>query len=78
MPPCAQEVAPSSSWRLANTTTGLGFTHGTAAGNIVVVHMPKIQRLNPRIEDVNGQAFHTYDFRALPTSGNDELRIVSR
>ena len=74
----AAQAVTAMSDVVANTTTGLGFTHGTAAGNIVVVHMPKIQRLNPRIEDVNGQAFHTYDFRALPTSGNDELRIVSR
>ncbi len=63
---------------LANTTTGLGLTHGTTAGNIVVLHAPKVQRLNPTVEDLNGNALHAYTLRLLPTSGNDELRIVSR
>jgi hypothetical protein len=63
---------------LANTTTGLGITHGTSAGNIVVLHAPKVQRINPGVEDLNGNAMHTYALRLLPTSGNDELRIVSR
>lgn len=63
---------------LANTTTGLGLTHGSAAGNIVVVHAPKVQRINPGIEDLNGNALHTYALRLVPTSGNDELRIVAR
>lgn len=63
---------------LANTTTGLGLTHGTTAGGIVVVHAPKVQRINPGIEDLNGNAMHTFGLRLLPSSGNDELRIVSR
>ena len=37
---------------LANTTTGLGLTHGTTAGNIVVLHAPKVQRINPAVEDL--------------------------
>ena len=63
---------------LANTTTGVGLTHGTTAGNIVVLHAPKVQRINPGVEDLNGNAMHTYALRLLPTTGNDELRIVSR
>lgn len=63
---------------LSNTTTGLGLTHGTTDGNIVVVHAPKVQRISPGVEDLNGNAFHTYQLRLIPTVGDDELRIVSR
>ena len=63
---------------LANTTTGMALTHGTTAGNIVVLHAPKVQRINPGMEDLNGNALHTYALRLLPNTGNDELRIVSR
>jgi len=60
----------------ANTTSSLGFTHGTAAGNIFVFHMPVVQRINPRVTDVDGRAMMTYDLRVLPSAGNDELKIV--
>lgn len=63
---------------LANTTTALGLTHGTTAGNTVVIHAPKVQRINPAVEDLNGSALHTYALRLVPLAGNDELRIVSR
>lgn len=62
----------------ANTATGLGFTHGTAAGYITAVHMPVVQRINPSVEDFNGNALHAYQLRVLPSAGNDEVRIVSR
>lgn len=63
---------------LANTTTGLGFTHGTTAGNIVAVYSPVVQRINPSVEDLNGNAMHAYQLRMVPSAGNDELRIVAR
>lgn len=63
---------------LANTSTGLGITHGTTAGNIVVIHAPKVQRIEPSVEDLNGNAFHRYNVRVLPNTGNDDLRIVTR
>lgn len=63
---------------LANTTTALGLTHGTAAGNTVVIHAPKVQRISPAVDDLNGNALHTYALRLVPLAGNDELRIVSR
>lgn len=74
----AAQAVTAMSDVLANTTTGMGLTHGTSAGNTVVLHAPKIQRINPGVEDLNGNALHTYALRLLPTSGNDELRIVSR
>jgi hypothetical protein len=62
----------------ANTTLALGFTHGVAAGNTIVIHAPVVQRIDPGVEDFNGQAMHTYNLRLVPSAGNDELRIVSR
>ena len=63
---------------LANTTTALGLTHGAVAGNTVVVYAPKVQRINPSVEDLNGNALHSYALRLVPVAANDELRIVSR
>jgi len=63
---------------LANTTTGLGFTHGVGAGNIVAVYSPVVQRITPSVEDLNGNALHAYQLRMVPSTGNDELRIVAR
>jgi hypothetical protein len=63
---------------LANTTTGLGLTHGTATGNIIAVYSPVVQRINPSVEDLNGNAMHAYQLRMVPSAGNDELRIVAR
>lgn len=60
----------------ANTTTTLGFTHGTVAGNILVFYAPVVQRTNPRLNDVNSRALMGYDLRLLPSTGNDELKIV--
>lgn len=63
---------------LANTTTGLGFTHGTTTGNILGVFSPVVQRISPSVEDLNGNALHAYQLRMVPSAGNDELRIVAR
>ena len=62
----------------ANTTTSLGFTHGITAGNIVVIYGPKVQRVDPTFEDMEGRAMSRYNTRFVPSSGNDELRIVTR
>jgi hypothetical protein len=59
----------------ANTTISLGFIHGTAAGNIVTFYAPVVQRINPKVEDLNGYMMCAYDLRLMPSSGNDELRI---
>jgi hypothetical protein len=74
----ASQVVSFMSDVVANTSTGIGITHGNTAGNIIVVHAPVVQRINPSVEDYNGQALHAFDLRLLPSSGNDELRIVSR
>lgn len=61
----------------ANTLLALGFNHGTTSGNRVAIHAPAVQRINPGVEDLNGNALHTYQLRFVPVSGNDELRIIT-
>lgn len=60
----------------ANTLTSLGFQFGTTAGNIIAMHMPAVQRINPKKTEYNGRRMIGMDLRVLPASGNDELRIV--
>ncbi len=62
----------------ANTLTSLGLTHGLSAGNIVVIHAPAVQRVEPTVEDLEGRVMHRYNLRFVPSAGNDELRIVTR
>ena len=76
----AQEVSFMASVK-ANTTQGLGFTIGTAAGNKIIIHAPAVQLINPSKGEVNGTRLIGYDLRLVPTaagSGNDELRIVTQ
>lgn len=74
----AAQVASFHADVKANTTTTLGLTHGTAAGNILMVYGPVVQRVNPSVENLNGQALHAYELRFLPSSGNDELKIITK
>lgn len=73
----AQEVTFMATVK-ANTTQSVGITHGTGAGYIMVVHAPAVQLFNPRKEDLDGRRMIGYDLRAVPVSGNDELRICAR
>lgn len=73
----AQEATFSTSVK-ANTLMSLGITHGTAAGNTVVVHSPSAQLLNWRKEDRNGRLLVGYDVNFIPSTGNDEFRICVR
>jgi len=71
----AQEVALMTAVA-ANTTTSLGFSYGTMAGNSLVLYLPVVQRINPKLTEYNGRRLIGLDLRALPSSGNDELKIV--
>jgi len=62
----------------ANTTTSMGFQHGSAAGYIALFYAPVVQRLNPKLVDLNGRAMIGYDLRFLPSAGNDELQIITK
>lgn len=72
----AQEVSFMADVK-ANTLTSMGIVHGTAAGYKVLLHMPAVQRVNPRKDALGKRRLIGYDLRALPSSGNDELRIVA-
>lgn len=62
----------------ANTTQGLGFTLGSAAGAKIIVFMPAVQLINPTKQEINGTRLVGYDLRVVPVSGNDEIRIVTQ
>jgi hypothetical protein len=74
----AAQVASFHTDVKANTTTTLGFTHGTSSGNIIVLYAPVVQRINPGVEDLNGQALSTYDLIVSPSAGNDEIKIITK
>lgn len=72
----AQEVTFMSTVK-ANTKQSVGIVHGSTAGYKVLVHAPAAQLINPSKQDINGRRLLGYDLRLIPSSGNDELRIVS-
>lgn len=59
------------------TAQSIGMVHGTTAGYKMLVFAPAVQLVNPRKEDVNGRRIIGFDMRLLPSSGNDELKIVA-
>ncbi len=71
----AQEVTFMTTVK-ANTTQAMGLMHGTSAGYKAMIFMPAVQIINPKKVDVNGKLMIGFDFRAVPSSGNDELKIV--
>lgn len=72
----AQEVTFMSTVK-ANTTQSLGFLHGTVAGYKTILFMPAVQLINPSMVDRNGRLMVGFDIRAVPSSGNDEFRLVT-
>lgn len=71
----AQEVTLMGEVK-TNTTRSLSFQHGTTAGNIVLIHAPAVQFINPTKQEINGRRLIGFDLIFLPVSGNDELRVV--
>jgi len=61
----------------ANTLTSLSLEHGTAAGAKIIVHLPNVQRTNPKHVDYEGRIHMAFDLRGIPLTGHDELRIVA-
>lgn len=60
----------------ANTTQSIGLVHGTTAGYKLLVFLPVVQLINPQLEEINGRRLIGFDMRVLPSSGNDEIKIV--
>jgi len=74
----AAQVASFHTDIKANTTTTFSWQHGSAAGNIVIFYGPVVQRVDPAIENLNGQALRGMGLRFCPSSGNDELKIITK
>lgn len=72
----AQEVSFAATVKAASTQT-VGMTHGTVAGRKLLVFMPAVQLINWKKAELNGKRLVGYDLRINPSSGNDELRIVT-
>jgi hypothetical protein len=72
----AQEVTLLQQVR-DGTLVSVGMVHGTVTGRKVLVFMPFCQLVRPRKDEDNGQRLVTFDVRATPSVGNDELRIVT-
>lgn len=72
----AQEVSLIGAVELATLQT-LGMLHGTVANHKVLVWLPAVQLTNPQKADVNGKRMVSFDFRCTPSSGNDELRLIT-
>lgn len=61
----------------SNTLTTIGLQHGTVANQKVLLWMPFVQRINPTKGETNGKRLVGFDLRAVPTSGDDEIRVVT-
>lgn len=73
-----------------NTSRSFGFLHGTNGGAIVageacLIYAPSMRFLNPKLEEVNGVAYASYDMRfqtldkstdASDNVGDNELQLV--
>jgi hypothetical protein len=71
----AQEVTFMTSVEQATLQT-VGLSHGTTAGNKVLLWLPSVQLINPTKQDVNGKRLLGFELNAVPTSGNDEARLA--
>ena len=62
----------------ANTLQSMSLIHGASAGYIVGVSMAAVQLLNPKKTEINGRRLIGYDFRSVPSAGNDDLIIWTK
>jgi hypothetical protein len=58
-----------------NTTGALVFQHGNDAGEIVNITAPRVQILEPAINDNAGDAQLTANLRFIPQAGDDDILI---
>ncbi len=72
----AQEVTLYASVK-ANTLASIAMTVGLTTGNKILLHAPNAQLINPTKEEINGRRLVGFDLRLVPSSGNDDIRIVS-
>ncbi|GAB0058051.1 hypothetical protein SIID45300_02391 [Candidatus Magnetaquicoccaceae bacterium FCR-1] len=60
------------------TRDALQLVHGTVAGNILEIQGTQVQVMSPKEADDNGVRMLQCQLLFHPTSGNDEIRIISR
>jgi hypothetical protein len=72
----AQEVAYMQQVEAA-TLTSIGLIHGTVANQRSMIWLPSCQLVNPQKAEINGKRLISFDVRALPVAGNDEVRLVT-
>ena len=58
------------------TTGSISFQHGQTAGNIATLTLPTCSFDSPTFEDGDGVQHIVLPYRALPSSGNDEISLV--
>jgi len=64
---------------LSRTTIAGVITHGTVAGNIVAITMPRLELGSPTFSNEQGALMASFPLKALPsTAGNDEIVIEAR
>ena len=61
----------------SNSLTSLGMQHGTVANQRVLIFCSSMQRINPTKGETNGKRLAGFDLRMVPTTGDDEIRIVT-
>lgn len=62
----------------ANTVQSMSLVHGASSGYIVGVSFAAVQLLNPKKTEINGRRLCGYDFRSVPSAGNDDIIIWSK
>lgn len=58
------------------TLGAMTITHGTGAGNIVQIDMPKVQVTSPTYSDQDGVAMLNLSLSIQPDAGNDEIVLT--
>lgn len=72
----AQEVTFDGTIK-ANTTQAIGLQHGSTAGSKALVFAPVVQLINPTYQEFSGRVLMGLEARLMPSSGNDELKLVA-
>lgn len=61
---------------VGGTLSALSITHGTTAGNIVKLDMPKVQLTNPTYSEQDNIAMLNLTLSIQPDAGNDEIVLT--
>lgn len=73
----AAQVATFDAAVKANTLYTFGFQHGTTDGYRMLVTAPAVQLFDQTEAEINSRALEGFSARFLPSSGNDDLRIIA-